>query len=695
MSTAYCHRCAQSVATLPIPGSDHGICAQCGNDVNVAAFDPYHVWLGIPPHEQPPHHYRLLGIVPFESNPEVIEHAAERQIRHLRTCATGPRSAATQPVINAVAAARSCLLDSPRKQAYDAQLRAILAAQSPAIPAPPVPAPAPMLVTPGVVPAVASTTTPAPRPRPHIQASPTAGKSVQREIVKTILGGVAGIGIGLLLLWQFFPEIFGRTRVVRSDAIRNGIAEGVPAEGAAGSTPFSNPQMTPGAVTLPDNPSLLDASSSGDSPNMSPTDATASDTNAPDASSGPVPPAGVKAPEEPAPSSPTTPPLDSSEPSSPGNSPAVPFSSLANSPGAPQLPGQAGPSDLPLTAQRTGLRLPPPETLNWTTLVALPIVPESLTLKADFDRDDGRLQLRGVAGETSEAWNILYRWTPKAGQPAQDTLARFRYQPNSQELQFQWVRADPIAAPALENTFIHLKAAVVEIRYLLRQPTTSPALKLDFQQERQGMQIDVGPQPADSLLWFEVTSLTTLPLAARVRKEDHRVPVGRELVIELEEMPGAEFALKLTRLTASKVSLSLEPRFRENQTRRFDMSLPQLDKAERNITDAQREARAKLSQYESTLSAAQRRVDELRGRTPRNAAEAQLTARELASLTAVIKENTRRAKMAKEQAEEAEARLTNAPRIRTLLRRLQGSVIPFQISTAQGDDSFVLVHGSQ
>jgi hypothetical protein len=25
-------------------------------------FDPYHRWLGIPPQEQPPNHYRLLAL---------------------------------------------------------------------------------------------------------------------------------------------------------------------------------------------------------------------------------------------------------------------------------------------------------------------------------------------------------------------------------------------------------------------------------------------------------------------------------------------------------------------------------------------------------------------------------------------------------------------------------------------------------
>ena len=40
------------------------------------SFDPYHKWLGIPPDQQPAHHYRLLGIGLFESDADVIEAAA-------------------------------------------------------------------------------------------------------------------------------------------------------------------------------------------------------------------------------------------------------------------------------------------------------------------------------------------------------------------------------------------------------------------------------------------------------------------------------------------------------------------------------------------------------------------------------------------------------------------------------------------
>jgi len=49
------------------------------------SFDPYHVWLGIPPEEQPPDHYRLLGIPALENNPDVIENAADQRMAHLRT----------------------------------------------------------------------------------------------------------------------------------------------------------------------------------------------------------------------------------------------------------------------------------------------------------------------------------------------------------------------------------------------------------------------------------------------------------------------------------------------------------------------------------------------------------------------------------------------------------------------------------
>jgi phosphoribosylformylglycinamidine (FGAM) synthase PurS component len=101
------------------------------------SFNPYRKWLGIPLEEQPPNHYRLLGIAVFEDDRDVISNAADRQMAHVRTYQTGKRSELSQKILNELSTAKVCLLDPERKQAYDGQLRAELsAAQAMAAPKP-------------------------------------------------------------------------------------------------------------------------------------------------------------------------------------------------------------------------------------------------------------------------------------------------------------------------------------------------------------------------------------------------------------------------------------------------------------------------------------------------------------------------------------------------------------------------------
>lgn len=93
------------------------------------SFDPYHRWLGIPPKDQPAHHYRLLGLDAFESDVEAIRDAAEQRIAHVRTYQLARHSELSQKILNELAAAKACLLDPEHKAAYDAQLRATLSAE--------------------------------------------------------------------------------------------------------------------------------------------------------------------------------------------------------------------------------------------------------------------------------------------------------------------------------------------------------------------------------------------------------------------------------------------------------------------------------------------------------------------------------------------------------------------------------------
>ena len=92
-------------------------------------FDPYHVWLGIPPKDQPPNLYRLLGLELYESDSTVIDAAANRQTSYLHEMAAGPNRRQSQELLNEIASARRRLLDADRKKKYDEKLKAELAAK--------------------------------------------------------------------------------------------------------------------------------------------------------------------------------------------------------------------------------------------------------------------------------------------------------------------------------------------------------------------------------------------------------------------------------------------------------------------------------------------------------------------------------------------------------------------------------------
>jgi len=85
--------------------------------------DPYYQWLGIPPGEQPPNHYRLLGIAVFESSSDVISNAADQRMGYVRTFQAGEYSKLSQRILNEISTARVCLLNPVKKVEYDSCLR--------------------------------------------------------------------------------------------------------------------------------------------------------------------------------------------------------------------------------------------------------------------------------------------------------------------------------------------------------------------------------------------------------------------------------------------------------------------------------------------------------------------------------------------------------------------------------------------
>lgn len=86
-------------------------------------FDPLHQWFGIPADQQPPTHYRLLGLEPMESDASVIHAAADKQLAFLHQLTNGEHTAAAEALSNQVSAARLCLVSPEKKARYDASLQ--------------------------------------------------------------------------------------------------------------------------------------------------------------------------------------------------------------------------------------------------------------------------------------------------------------------------------------------------------------------------------------------------------------------------------------------------------------------------------------------------------------------------------------------------------------------------------------------
>lgn len=190
------------------------------------AFNPYHKWLGIPPEDQPADYYQLLGLARFESDADVIEGAADRQMAHVRTFHSAQHSATSQQILNELAAAKLCLLDQHEKAAYDLALRhrrsAPISSPAPA----PAPTPAPIAVPvaswatvqplrPAIPTALACTAQPWPmrESQPNIQVGHTRRKRL--GLVASTCLAIALIALPVFIGYLIYKERLTAPRAAR------------------------------------------------------------------------------------------------------------------------------------------------------------------------------------------------------------------------------------------------------------------------------------------------------------------------------------------------------------------------------------------------------------------------------------------------------------------------------------------------
>lgn len=92
-------------------------------------FDSYHKWLGIPPEQQPPHYYQLLGISVNEQDTEVIQAAAQRQRASIEDHLHGAHHREASQLIYEIDEAELTLLSPELREDYNKRVKLVLKRQ--------------------------------------------------------------------------------------------------------------------------------------------------------------------------------------------------------------------------------------------------------------------------------------------------------------------------------------------------------------------------------------------------------------------------------------------------------------------------------------------------------------------------------------------------------------------------------------
>ena len=87
-------------------------------------FDPYREWLDIPVAQQPPDHYRLLGVARFSTDENQMADAADRRMMRIGAFQSGEHADQARRILAEVAAAKLCLCNTNTRARYDAVLKA-------------------------------------------------------------------------------------------------------------------------------------------------------------------------------------------------------------------------------------------------------------------------------------------------------------------------------------------------------------------------------------------------------------------------------------------------------------------------------------------------------------------------------------------------------------------------------------------
>lgn len=652
-------------------------------------FDPYYHWLGIPPHEQPPNHYRLLGISLFEADARVIGNAADQRMLLLRSFQTGPNAMLAQPLMSQVEIARATLLTPGERASYDRLLYSIqqqaaanqhAAYQHHYQPAPPAAVPAPHIAhqqayvpatnayystePPPIAPPVAEPEpvfVQQPQPVASFYHEPPSSSATRRSasskqkgsevsvIVQTVVGGIAGLALAYGFITYILPSIRGQKPVAQK------IIQAQPVKPAP---------PIPLASQSPASPKAL-----------------------PPSASQPIVPSGP----------PITPEILKP------NTKLASSESPAKEPGPKTLPTEkmsleSDPSDGTLIPSEK-----PGELVNFPQFLKLPSTAsiEEAVLFSHPQLSAGQLDFRlgAIAGEPqlSIKPSEPNTWALTAKPLDEVTPVELgQITVREDNASFAWKNLDrlPNLRSSLVNYFLLIDFQGKTHLAQFRKVATQPHLTLDLHKERVESESKIALPPPKETIFVRIKEVRcSLPTAFKDDKQE--VPLGQDISICWPQTPGPEMRIRCV-ATDDSLKIITQNRFIEvndDSAAGIPWTFEHLTKTI-NSMDAKRTKA--VAEYNSILKqqipAAIRAIQNVEGSSPQSQPEALQRAQLLTKLQGDLKRLRQRGSSLEKQVPELEARLAAAPTLNSFMQSIDGATsVSLEVFARNGDHEIVLL----
>lgn len=646
-----CPNCGTSIAIAPQLHGQFVLCPICAHrfaPAEAESFDPYYTWLGIPPAEQPPNHYRLLGLQIFEENPRVIENAADRQMRHLHALRAGEHAALSQRLLTEVASARICLIDSSRKRTYDEQLRRSCAVPAPKLamhsvsPSAPQYARATEARTPSIewesnehLTQPSSVVRSGTHSRPRVRRRPQP-QSSSLTLFLIVFGGIIGLAMGVLAVFY----ITGHDYLGLSEQLQQ-FRQQSNAPPRAGQKPRNSLPVK----NLPKQPS-----------SALPFTVTAPLNNSPE-------------PE-----------------------PRVSKPPLA----IDRLPSTSALPDATLVSRApTAINLPP---LGSQTAVPLFTLPREINVDVNFVLNSAAADLPAGAKlfleAHSEVWHISTS-NDAATDSKKLELAAIR----REGLQFllRWLPDHPEVphCSQLSNCILDLRIGEESHVIQLREPAVSSRFVLDLDVKNQEREIDSNNLPPQGKLFLKVSGLHNFAGGAKFRNGIDKQSLDKRLFLEFDEVPGAEVEIKLWRRpTTGHLIVRLEPVFRERGDQE-PLTRPRLREVEQESSKAASRGNSDLNTAQSNLSSLNSQLRTALNWQPANPAQRDAKNKRITSLQGQIQRINNNIGDLQRHIAKHQARVAAVPKLRSFMESIHGRAsIGFIIGADCGDKDLILMNAS-